>query len=106
MASRKGPPPSAFSLLQSGTLGAPRADEQHDITLSQHHDSGISQHHDSGISQRDDSAEKKMPHTTLYLEAELLREMRAYALAEGTTMSKIFRDLAKERLRELGRWDD
>ncbi len=47
-----------------------------------------------------------MPHTTLYLEAELLREMRAYALAEGTTMSKIFRDLAKERLRELGRWDD
>jgi hypothetical protein len=45
-------------------------------------------------------------HTTLYLEAELLREMRAYALAEGTTMSKIFRDLAKERLRELGRWDD
>ncbi len=98
MASRKGPPPSAFSLLQSGTLGAPRADEQHDIT--------ISQHRDSGISQRDDSAEKKMPHTTLYLEAELLREMRAYALAEGTTMSKIFRDLAKERLRELGRWDD
>ncbi len=98
MASRKGPPPSAFSLLQSGTLGAPRAEEQHDIT--------ISQRHDSEISRRDDSAEKKMPHTTLYLEAELLREMRAYALAEGTTMSKIFRDLAKERLRELGRWDD
>lgn len=98
MASRKGPPPSAFSLLQSGTLGAPRAEEQHDIT--------ISQHHGSGIARRDDSAEKKMPHTTLYLEAKLLREMRAYALAEGTTMSKIFRDLAKERLRELGRWDD